>query len=106
MAMSRKYETATYPGEVSGANFRMELSFKEVRIWIANHPGPTVIKSSDLQSVATLLDGSTKVAVALHRDVIVPTSKGESERVVNALNALMDEQDDVRLRDAGYGEDR
>ncbi len=78
-----------YPGEVSGARFRMELNFREVRVWIANCAEPIVIKSSNLQHVTSLLDGSTKIAVAHGKDVIVSSSESKSERVVNALNALM-----------------
>src|SRR5262245_24985598 len=94
--LSKKYETATYPGEVKGARFRIVLNFREVRVWIDNGPEPVVIKSADLQQVTSLLDGSTKIAVALHRDVLVPSSRAESSLIVDALNALLAEQDAVR----------
>ena len=67
---------------------------------LKKEPVPKIVKVSEIQEVISLGDGSTKIRVQFHKDVIVPTTAGESERVIRALNPLLGERYAVEERDA------
>jgi len=98
--ITSEFGAENYPREVSGALFRIELGLREIHLWLEKEPVPKVVKVSEIQEVISLGDGSTKIRVQFHKDVIVPTTAGESERVIRALNALLGERYAVEERDA------
>jgi hypothetical protein len=89
----------TYPREVEGSSFRVELGFHKLRVWLSGDDTPKVVKTEELQSAESRPDGSTKFAIRFKRDLIIPTSADESLKLVNAINALIDERRATELRD-------
>jgi len=88
-----------YRREVEGSLFRVELGFNELHVWLSGEEKPRVIKTGELQSAITQPDGSTKLAIHLKKDLVIPTSADESLKLVDALNALLNERKAVELRD-------
>ena len=89
----------TYPREVVGSSFRVELGFHELRVFLSDRDKPRIIKTEELQRAEAQPDGSTKLAIRFKRDLAVPTSGTESMALVAAVNSLLNERRATELRD-------
>ena len=98
MKLSSEYGPWDYPRKVEGSSFRLELGFKELRLWLSGDDKPKSINTEKLQSAKTQPDGSTKLALQFERDVTVPTTAEESAKLVEALNSLLGERKAAELR--------
>lgn len=95
-----------YPKKVEGSSFKVELSFHELRVWLTGEEKPRVIKTEELQGARSEPDGSTKLDLHLRRDLTIPSSAAESLKLVDALNALLNERRATEVRDKEAGQAR
>jgi len=77
----------------------VQLGFNELRVWLSGEEKPRIIKTEELQSAKSQADGSTKLAIRWKKDLVVFTSADESLKLVDALNALLNERKAVEIRD-------
>ncbi len=88
-------------GRIAGVFFTAEIGFKQIVFTFREDGAETerhVVKPEDIQSVSVEPDGSTKLAIRLHRDLTVPTTLDESSELEIALERVLEEVKAVELR--------
>ena len=86
---------------VTGALFTAEIGFKRI-VFSFRKDGVEderhTVSPEEIQSVNIEPDWTTRVAIRLHRDLIVPSSKDESAELQLALERVLGEVKAVELR--------
>ncbi len=91
--------------KIDGAFFTAEIGFEKI-IFTFKHGVETErheVRPADIQSVSVESDGSTKLAIRLHRDLTVPSTQTESVTLRDALERVLEEVKEVELRNEEAG---
>jgi len=91
-------ESTGYATTITGAAFTAEITFKRIRIWLADYKSLRIVKSSSIMSVRIQPNGFTKLILQLKADIVIPTSHGEAVQLARALNSLISEKRAVEIR--------
>jgi hypothetical protein len=91
-------ESTGYATTITGAAFTAEITFKRIRIWLADYKSLRIVKSSSLESVRIQPNGYTKLILQFNADLVIATSHGEAVQLAKALNALISERQAVETR--------
>ncbi len=88
-------------GTITGVSFTAEIGFEQIVFTFPNDAVETerhAVKPEDIQSISIEPDGSTRLAIRFHRDLMIPTSKDESAKLQIALERVLGEVKAVELR--------
>ncbi len=86
---------------VTGVFFTAVIGFKLIVFTFRKDEVETerhTVKPEEIQSINTEPDGSTRLAIRLHRDLTIPASKDESAELQIALQRVLGEVKAVELR--------
>jgi len=91
--------------KIDGAFFTAEIGYERI-VLTFKHGVETErheVRPADIQSISVDPEGSTKLAIRLHRDLTVPSTQAESVTLRDALERVLEEVKAVELRNEEAG---
>jgi len=90
--------------KINGAFFAAEIGYEKI-VFTFKRGVETErheVRPSDIRSVSVESDGSTKLAIRLHRDLTIPSTRAESMTLRDALERVLEEVKaaDLRMKEA------